>query len=184
MEVIRGICLEASHGDLIGLLKKIRSHAAIPIHGPEHHSLVPGVILSVYKNRGGDISDAQILEGIERGSTVIGGACSFLGVCGASAGVGTAFSVILGANPLKGKERQIVLKITGEVQQKVSRYEAARCCQRDCWIALKAASELSRRYLPVALPAEETLVCGQYHANRECIGRECPIFPESGIRKA
>jgi MoaA/NifB/PqqE/SkfB family radical SAM enzyme/ubiquinone/menaquinone biosynthesis C-methylase UbiE len=182
LEVIREICVRATHSDMIKLLSVIRSHPAIPIHGPEHHSLIPGIILSVCKNLWGNVSDEEILDGIERGSTIVGGACSFLGICGAATGVGIAFSVIVGATPYKAKERQLVQRITGYVLERISGYEAARCCQRDSWIALKAASELSKRYLPIILPANEELVCTQYRFNKECIRKQCPLWSKVGMK--
>jgi hypothetical protein len=176
LEVIRTVCVQAPDSDMIDLLLRIRKHGAIPMHGPEHHSLVPGIILSVYKNVGGPISDEGILTGIERGRSVAGGACSFLGICGAAAGVGIAFAIIIGATPYSGRERQLVMKVTKEVMEKIAAFEAPRCCQRECWTALKAASVLSEKHLSIHLPAEQGITCTQYRSNKECIGRECPLW--------
>ncbi len=176
LEVIRRTCLQAAQDDMIGLLKQIRSHPSLPVHGPEYHLLVVGIILSVYKNRGGAISDNTILTGIERARALAGGACSFWGICGAASGVGIAFSLILGATPLVGRERQLVMNITKDVTERISRYEAPRCCQREAWTALKAASELSNKYLSHDLPAVEPLVCSQSDHNIECIGNRCPLW--------
>ena len=178
LELIRKTAVKATHSNMIALLKAIRKHPIFPIHGPDHHALVPAIILSVYKNLGGDISDQDILTGIDRGNTIPGGACSFLGVCGAAIGVGIAFSIILNANPYKGKERQIVQKATKEVLEEVALYEAPRCCQRECWIALRVASRLSS-YLTIRLPAEGNFICTQSRLNKECIGRKCPLYPSS-----
>jgi len=164
---------------MIDLFLRIRKHGAIPMHGPEYHSLVPGIILSVYKNLGGPISDEGILTGIERGRSVAGGACSFLGICGAAAGVGIAFAIIIGATPYSGRERQLVMKVTKEVMEKIAAYEAPRCCQRECWTALKAASVLSEKHLSIHLPAEQGITCTQYRSNKECIGGECVLWHDA-----
>jgi hypothetical protein len=157
----------------------IRKHPAIPIHGPEHHSLVPAVILTTYKNNGGKLETKDIHTGIQRGSTIAGGACSFLGVCGAAVGVGIAFSLIRKANPYMGEERQFVQQITAKVLVEISKYKAPRCCQRDCWIALQKAIELTKDMPNVTLTTSETLRCRQFALNKECIGNECPIWPEN-----
>ena len=68
LHVIQEMCLQSNYSDVIGLFKKIRSHPAVPMHGPEQHSLVPAVILSVYRNLGGDVSENDILTAIERGN--------------------------------------------------------------------------------------------------------------------
>jgi SAM-dependent methyltransferase len=176
LELIRKISLQAPYGDMIALIKAIRNHPIFPVHGPDHHPLVPAVILSVYKNLGGDIPDQDILTGIERGNMIPGGACSFLGVDGAAVGVGIAFSILINANPYKGKERQIVQKIVKEVVEEIACYEAPRCCQRECWTALKRASKLSEQYLTFRLPADEAFICTQYQLNKECIGKKCPLW--------
>jgi MoaA/NifB/PqqE/SkfB family radical SAM enzyme/ubiquinone/menaquinone biosynthesis C-methylase UbiE len=176
IEIIRDICLESRDKDMIALFNRIRSHPAVPLHGPEHHSLVPAVILTAYRNLGGDVGNGDIEAAINRGKTIAGGACSFLGICGAATGAGIAFSLMMKANPYKAKERQTVQKITNEVLTKISDYEAPRCCQRDCWLALKAVADLSERYLPFALKAEEELCCNQYQLNKECIGKACPLL--------
>jgi len=178
LEVIRTVCVQAPDSDMIDLLLRIRKHAAIPMHGPEHHSVVPGIILSVYKNLGGPISDEGILTGIERGRSIAGGACSFLGICGGATGVGIAFAIILGANPHSGRKRQVVMKVTKEVMEKISAYEAPRCCQRECWTALKAASGLSEKHISIYLPADKGITCTQYRSNKKCIGRQCPLWSD------
>jgi hypothetical protein len=146
------------------------------MHGPDHHPLVPAIILSVYKHLGGDISDQDILTGIDRGNSIPGGACSFLGADGAAIGVGIAYSIIFNATPYMGKERQLVQRIVKDVLEEIAQYKAPRCCQRECYIALKMASQLSKKHLPFRLPADEAFICSQFHLNKECIGKKCPLW--------
>jgi hypothetical protein len=161
---------------MIALFRRIRAHRAIHVHGPEHHALVPGVILATYRNLGGAISDEKIRSAIRRGAGVPGGACGFLGTCGAAVGVGVAFSVILEASPLTPVARRIVQSITSEVLAEIAKVEAARCCQRECWLALTKAAELSTTWLPVALHAEDPMACDQARLNDECIGAACELY--------
>jgi len=179
LEFVSNLCINCSEQDMIALLKKIREHPSVPIHGPEYHSIVPAIILTVYGVQSGQETHQLIIDAIHRGKTVIGGACSFLGICGAASGVGIALSLLLKANPYKGKERQIVQKVVSQVLKDISSYYAARCCQRDSWIALKAASKILPEYLNIELPAEDKLICKQFHQNKECIGKLCPLFPSS-----
>ncbi len=177
-ELIRRACTTTRETDMIRLLEEVRSDAGFPMHGPEHHALVPGVILATYRNLGGGITESDILTGIERGLSVPGGSCGFMGVCGAAAGVGIAFSIILGSNPLTPKPRQAVQRVLSEIMGVLAGQEAARCCRRECSLALKAAAGLSRGLLPVTLRADEASRCEQYPGNKECIGSECPLFPK------
>lgn len=175
-QVIENICMHSPETDMTRLLDKIRSHPSIPIHGPEHHAMVPAIIVTAYFNMGGNVPKSAINTALKRGSSVAGGYCGFMGACGAALGAGTAFSVILDGNPLKGDIRQLSQVVTKEVLSEITKYNGARCCQRDSWIALKKAAELSKEYLPLPLKANYELECNQKNLNRDCLGKKCPLF--------
>jgi MoaA/NifB/PqqE/SkfB family radical SAM enzyme/2-polyprenyl-3-methyl-5-hydroxy-6-metoxy-1,4-benzoquinol methylase len=177
IEAIGHICRHTEETDMLRLFAQIRRHPAVPMHGPEYHAMVPGVILATYRNSGGDIARDVIESGIERGRSVAGGFCGFMGVCGAAVGVGIAFSLMIGANPTKARERRIVQGITQRVLAEIAKLKAARCCQRDGWIALSKAAELSASLLPVTLKADYRLVCSQQDLNKECLGKACRLHP-------
>ncbi|OCC16131.1 SAM-dependent methyltransferase [Dissulfuribacter thermophilus] len=177
LEVIRELAINTTETDMISLMKRIRTNPRFPMHGPEHHAMVPGIILATYKNLGGDIGDEKILAAIEKGSKVPGGACGFMGSCGAAIGVGVAFSVLLDSSPLSPRARSIVQKIVGEVLLKIGERVASRCCQRESYIALKEAKRFSEKYLDINLVADHDLICTQYDRNRECIKRACCLYP-------
>jgi MoaA/NifB/PqqE/SkfB family radical SAM enzyme/SAM-dependent methyltransferase len=175
-ERIRSVCMDSRETDMVRLFEEVRADARFPMHGPEHHALVPAVILATYRNLGGDVTETDILTGIERGLAVPGGSCGFMGACGAAVGVGIAFSIILGANPLTPAPRQTVLRVLSEITGSLAEREAARCCRRECTLALREAARLSRDLLPVRLRAEALSPCDQYRGNAECIGTGCPLF--------
>ena len=176
LKIIEHICMESTETDMIRLFEHIRRHPAIPLNGPEYHALVPGVVLATYRNLGGNITSTTIQTGIKRGSNVPGGHCAFMGVCGAAIGVGIAFSIILEANPLNAELRKTVLTATQTVLSDIAGLKAARCCQRDSWLALKKAAELSKNFLPITLIADHGLVCHQKENNKDCFGKACPLF--------
>ncbi|WP_027721231.1 DUF5714 domain-containing protein [Maridesulfovibrio zosterae] len=176
MEVLPHLLKSSTETDMIELLKKIRRHPAIPMHGPEHHALVPGIITTSYRNSGGKIDNKVIETAISRGAKVAGGFCGFMGVCGAAIGVGAAMSAILEATPLTPQRRSTIQKGTLTALKYIAEIEAARCCQRDSWLALKAASQVSKEVLGLRLTAETHIVCDQMRSNKECMGRNCPVI--------
>ncbi|WP_320172263.1 DUF5714 domain-containing protein [Maridesulfovibrio sp.] len=176
MEVMPHLLKNSTEKDMIALLKKIRSHPAIPMHGPEHHALVPGIIVTAYRNSGGDVDDSVIDTAISRGAKIAGGFCGFMGVCGAAIGVGAAMSAIMEATPYTAEKRSVVQKGTLEALQDISALEAARCCQRDSWLALRAAARISQEVLGLRLKADEPILCDQMKTNKECMGRNCPVI--------
>jgi len=178
LSIIEEVCLGSEETDMVALMEKIRNHPAFPMHGPEHHSMVPAIILTAYHNTTGKLGAEEVRTGMDRGAAIAGGGCAFFGVCGGAVGVGIAFSIILRSDPYKATERQMVQQLTAEVLQVIGRYKAPRCCQRDCWIALTEAARLSEKYLGVALRAEKPLACLQYAKNRECIRHACPLYED------
>lgn len=177
VEIIKQVCLHSRDLDAVALMQTIRSHPQFPLHGPEHHALVPAVILTALRNAGNAITDEQIITGIQRGQTIAGGACAFLGVCGAAIGVGIAFSVLSAANPYDGEKRQAAMRATQHVLDKIASYNAPRCCQRDSWLALKHASKLLEEKLGKKLTVNHNFICEQFSENKECIHDQCPLWP-------
>ena len=176
LALIRQCCIQTEKQDMVALLQEIRSHSAINMHGPEHHALLPGIILAVARNSGMPITDEDILTGIERGSKVPGGACGFMGSCGAATGVGIAMAVLFESTPITPFARQQAQSATARVLSRLAELKAGRCCQRECWLALREVARLSTTILPVLLKAEASLRCNQYQQNRECVRRHCPLW--------
>lgn len=175
LTVIEHLTMTSTETDLLALLDKIRRHPTIPVHGPEHHALVPAVLVAAYRNTGGPASDDDIRTALRRGAQIPGGACGFMGCCGAAIGVGIAFSILVQANPVKPRRRRLVQQATQAVLAEIGELEAARCCQRDAWIALRKAAELSADLLDRPLRAEHLLRCRQQASNPECLGAACPV---------
>ncbi|HEB69153.1 MAG TPA: methyltransferase domain-containing protein [Desulfobulbus sp.] len=182
IEVIRHICLQSSEQDMLALLATIRSHPAVPMHGPEHHAMMPGVILAACRNSGGPVSDEDILAGIERGGKVPGGACGFWGSCGAAIGAGIAAALILDATPLTPYPRQKAQAFSADILAAVAEIIGGRCCQRETWLVLNRTAALSQAYFGLSLLAEKVLHCSQYDCNRECIRKQCPLW-ENRVRQ-
>jgi 7,8-dihydro-6-hydroxymethylpterin dimethyltransferase len=93
-----------SPGDI---LEMVMAHKSVPMHGPEHHAIVPAVIVTAARNAGYAVPDNALEQALARGGKVPGGWCGFAGSCGAAVGVGIAVSCLTKATPLTGKERSL-----------------------------------------------------------------------------
>lgn len=175
LERMEHLCLVATSSDPVALFQHLRNHPSFPLHGPQYHALVPGVLLTALRNAGNPVSTEQIQAGIRRGGEVPGGSCGFMGICGAATGIGIAFSVLLEATPLKARQRQLVQQAVQQTLADIAGYEAARCCQRDCWLALRRGVLLAQELLGYTLPPLEPFSCEQMHRNAECAGADCPL---------
>lgn len=176
LEVIKSICITTREKDLIELLKIIRSHPSIPMHGPEHHAMIPGILLACYRNCGGAISSKEILTAINRGADVPGAVCGFWGACGAALGIGIGVATLFSATPLTAGPRQLAQEFSGRILMALAARKGGRCCQRETYIALTETARLSSELLPVAMQATAQLHCEQYLHNKECIRQQCPLW--------
>lgn len=101
MDSIIGICLAETSVNPVYIIEKLMSQSFCHMHGPEHHVMVGAALLTAYKNAGGDIDLAEALvEMINRGKSVPGGACGFWGACGAGISTGIFIAILSKSTPL------------------------------------------------------------------------------------
>ncbi len=92
---------DSTEKDALLLLEKIMDLPSVHMHGPEHHDIVPCVLLTAFRNNGEHMDyDAALSEICKRAKQVPGGTCGYWGVCGAAAGAGIFMSVMTGSSPL------------------------------------------------------------------------------------
>ena len=172
------VLTNSTEKDPVILLQKIFQLPSVHMHGPEHHSIVPAVLITAYHNCGGEIdSESSLAEAWKRGQKIAGGACGYLGVCGAAAGAGIFASIVSGATPLSEKEWEIPQRLTAECLQAMIAIGGPRCCKRTSRIAIACAAEFSAKYFHVEMPVSRT-ACGYFQMNRECIRERCPFYPK------
>jgi len=177
LDFIRSFCARSTEADPVALFLAMRKSSLFPVHGPEHHALVPAAFLTAYRNRFGELSPEQFEAALERASKLPGGTCAFWGGCAAALGMGVAYSVILGATPIRGEPRGVVQMVVSRMLAEIGRMGAARCCRRESYLVLKMGCEMSGEYLPHALETGALPVCDQVALNHECLGEGCVLFP-------
>ena len=106
LELIEEICMESKLTDPVELAEQIFQLPSLHMHGPEYHSIVPGILVTTHGNSiNNKVDSTHIKEAIRRGREIKGGACGFYGVCGAAVGVGIAYSIIHEVTPYSKEER-------------------------------------------------------------------------------
>jgi hypothetical protein len=176
LDVLRDELSKTTLTDPAAILEKVMSHPAVPMHGPEHHAMVPAIIVAAVKNAGYPVPEGAVEKAIERGSKVPGGWCGSHGVCGAAIGVGTAVSVLTGATPLTGQTRSLANEATAFALGKMVD-GGARCCKRASRNALDSAVAFLETKMGIKLGQGEKVKCQYVARNRECIGKDCTYFP-------
>jgi hypothetical protein len=177
-DVIERTCAAAGEADPIALAVRLMRHPSVKMHGPEHHFLVPAVLLAAWSNARGEPGRraARVAEARRRTEPLCGGFCGIQGACGAGIGTGTFVAIATGATPVKGPERGLSNRMTARALDVVSRTDGPRCCKRDSFLAILAAARFARAHLGVELPARGP-TCEWSDANAECIGDACPFHP-------
>jgi hypothetical protein len=164
--------------DPIKIFLEVAELPYVHMHGPEHHSIVPCVLLTAYYNCGGDIDlNEYLMEAWKRGRTVPGGACGFLGVCGAASGTGIYISLLVDASPLNGKVWDMPQRMTIRSLESMVDIGGPRCCKRTSRFAIAEAAAFTKEHFGVEMPLSDP-ACTFYGKNKECLHGRCPFFPK------
>jgi len=153
----------------------------VAMHGPEHHFLVPAVLLSAYYNLKNDsvLKEEKIKIAQQRASNVLGGFCGFHGACGAAIGTGIFVSLITGANPLSKHEWKLSNLMTAKSLLSVANVGGPRCCKRVTFLSIIEASDFLREHFGITLPITNSIKCEFSSLNKECLTNDCPFYSDS-----
>jgi hypothetical protein len=179
LDVLKDVLSRTTSTDPIEILEKVMAHPAVPMHGPEHHAMVPAILVAAARNAGYPVPKGALEKAIERGAKVPGGWCGSHGACGGGIGVGTAVSILTGATPLTGKTRALANEATAYVLGKLID-GGPRCCKRASRKALEAGTEFLKSRMGINLTLDKEIKCDYVQRNKECIRKACPYYPGDG----
>jgi hypothetical protein len=178
-DLIVRYCSSVASASPVALAMTLMNSPAVKMHGPEHHFLVPAVLLAAFYNSPDtekvDVAE-KIREARNRAEEVKGGFCGFQGACGAAIGAGIFMSIVTGATPLSDRERKLSNMITAECLRVIAESGGARCCKRESFHAIITAVEFVRRELGVVLPVEMPTSCSFTDRNSECLRQRCGFY--------
>ena len=173
------LLLASAEKDPLALFEQVVALPQVHMHGPEHHIIVPCVLLTAYRNNGGEIDlEPALKEAVRRASQVPGGACGYWGVCGAAAGAGIYMSILLGSNPVHRDAWPIPQRLVADILNTLADVGGPRCCKRTGRLAITRAAGFTAELLGVEMPLGKP-ACRYFRDNRECLFRDCPYFPAS-----
>lgn len=170
--------LGSEERDPVTLYLQVCAMKQVHLHGPEHHSIVPCVLMTAYRNNGGCLELKDCLnEAWRRGKKLPGGACGFLGVCGAAAGAGIFASILCEATPLTAAVWHVPQQVTLEALRRMTELGGPRCCKRTGRIAIQVAAEHAAERYGIKMPLSSP-PCAYSKRNRECLKEGCPFYGE------
>jgi hypothetical protein len=175
LDILKEVIQNYTSTDPIEILEAVMSHPSVPMHGPEHHAIVPVAIITAVKNAGYPIPEKAIEKALARSEKVPGGWCGSHGACGAGIGVGIAISVLTESTPLKGKERSLSNKATASALSKMIDGHP-RCCKRASRKAIEAAICFLRDELKISLSRNRPVKCHYPERNAQCPKAGCSYY--------
>lgn len=177
-ELIKTYCLTEAATDPVAMAIHLMHSPQIKMHGPEHHFLVPAVLLAAYYNHKQKPSEkaAKLAEAEKRARNVLGGFCGFYGACGAGVGVGIFVSLITGSTPLAQTTWSQSNLATACALQSIAGFSGPRCCKRDSFLAILAAADFLHNVFNTALPVKQAITCEFFSQNSECLQTRCSFY--------
>ena len=175
MKLVRHVLETTTEPDPVAILEDVMALPGLPMHGPEHHTIVAGVIVAAARNVDAALPPEALSTALRRAGKVPGGWCGYYGACGAAVGVGVAVSVVTEATPLRGRERSSALAATSLALSRMID-DQPRCCKRASRVAVEVAAPFFAERLSIELPCRARSRCGFSARNKQCPGAECPFF--------
>jgi len=178
-DIIEAFCRTTQERDPLVIAETLMDTPQVKMHGPEHHLLVPAVLLAAYYNTKGDPEGKlkKIPQARQRAALVKGGFCGSHGACGAAVGTGIFISLVTGATPLSRDGWQLSNLVTAKSLETIALHGGPRCCKRNTFLAILTAGEFCREHLGTQFPTHEPVRCHYYANNGECLAKDCPFFP-------
>ena len=175
LDSIIGLCMEERSRDPVAIIEKMMAMPFCHMHGPEHHVMVGAALLTAYHNAGGDLAlhDA-LIEMMNRGKSVPGGACGFWGACGAGISAGMFVSIISHSTPLTNEPFALSHRMSARALGEIGEIGGPRCCKRDSFLSILAAVDFVKDNFAVEME-KPRVVCRYSAQNNQCIGKRCPF---------
>ena len=177
-DLIETICIKNENKNPIELATDLMKNPAIKMHGPEHHFLVPAIMLSVYYNTTKEYEqkEGKIKQARSRAEKIQGGFCGSHGTCSAAIGNGIFISLITNTTPLSKKEWKQSNLITAKTLEKIAYYGGPRCCKRNTYIALLTSVSFLKENFNIKINTGKKIKCIFNNLNKECVKEKCPFF--------
>ena len=182
-DLIERACIQSDSTSPLELAITLMKSPVIKMHGPEHHFLVPAVLLTTCYNKLNKPGEKEkkIRIARKRAENVLDGFCGFYGACGAGIGTGIFIALHTDSNPLAREQWGLSNLMTAESLRCIGALGGPRCCKRDTFIALKTAVKFLKQIFDVHLEVPNIITCDFSEKNHECIEDDCPFYQKVSL---
>ena len=177
-QFIKNTCINYKGTDPIALAVEIMNSPLIKMRGPEHHFIVPAVLLTCTHNLSGNPADLneKLILAEKKVKDEIQSNCTWsFGNCGAAIGTGIFLSIYEGFNSGTDTEWYSSNSIIAESLKRIAESHGPRCCKRDTYISLESAAEFLLTKFDIHLPLSEGK-CTFSLRNNSCGREDCEFY--------
>lgn len=183
MQQIKVICLEHYGKEVtpFGLLDILWKIPDFPMHCPEHHYLIPAILLTVYrKYKNDDIAllEEDLVKAEERARNLLPGYCGFFGACGAAVGCGIFFSLLTDTTPYSTTTWKLANGLTADCLHNIAETGGPRCCKRVSFTSLLTTIRFMKENLEMDIEIPGQVECMYHENNKECKKASCPYHKD------
>jgi hypothetical protein len=177
-QFIKNTCINYKGNDPIALAVEIMNSPIIKMRGPEHHFIVPAVLLTCIHNLTGNPAD--LIEKLDftenRVKNEIQTNCTWsFGNCGAAIGTGIFLSVYENLKHDSDSEWYSSNSIIAQSLKRIAESQGPRCCKRDTYISLESAAEFLLTKYNINLSLSEGK-CSFSLRNNSCGREDCEFY--------
>jgi hypothetical protein len=181
LQQIREICLEHYNKELtpLELLHKAWELPDFQMHCPEHHYLIPAILLTIYRRyKKDDISplESNLIKADERSRNLLPGYCGYFGACGAAVGSGIFFSLLTDTTPYSTHTWKLANGLTADCLHDIAEIGGPRCCKRVCFTSLATTVRFMKKNMDMDVEMPDEIVCTYHENNKECKKASCPYY--------
>jgi hypothetical protein len=177
-DLIKQFCMVTDIKDPIEMASILMKNRKIKMHGPEHHFMVPAVLLASYYNQiNDDVKKIEkIKEAEKRAKNILGGFCGFYGACGAGIGTGIFISLITDATPLSKQEWKLSNMMTSKSLLAIANIGGPRCCKKTSFLSIIEAVNFLNDNFGISINLNKNYKCEFNSFNKQCLHEECPFY--------
>ena len=165
----------------IELMEKVWEDKNFPMHCPEHHFLVPAVLLTTYRRLRGDepgILERDLELAQERAKNLLAGFCGWYGACGAAVGSGVFLSLLTDTSPYSVKIWAQANMLTAKCLEQIAQLGGPRCCKRVCYTSVLTTTQFMKEQFGLDIGSLTQPKCSYNQRNDECRKALCPYYSE------
>ena len=180
---IKKICMDGFETRMqpVELMEKAWENESFPMHCPEHHYLVPAVLLAAYRGLRGDepgVLERDLELAQERAKNLLAGFCGWYGACGATVGSGVFLSLLTDTSPYSVKTWAQANMLTAKCLEQIAQLGGPRCCKRVCYTSVLTTTQFMKEQFGMDIGSLPKPTCSYSQRNDECRKALCPYYTE------